>query len=89
MAEIVKCIKSDGREIYLKNGSLYTVIFTVYIGETTFYRLKEIMNMLFEDWRFQPANKPTDALFDLKELTMSSLNPINDNEDAEIEILVA
>lgn len=83
MLEIVECIKSEGKEIYLKNGSLYTVIFSVIIGETTFYRLKEIMNLLFEDWRFKPADKPGYSMpvMSLGYLTDPDIEAINDNEE--------
>jgi len=76
--QVVECIKSLGKEMYLKNGKLYNVQFTVYIGETEFYSLKEIRNMLFETWRFIPAPKPGYSA-----PTPASVKTINDNEEEE------
>ena len=55
---LVKCISNKDSELYLKEGSLYTVLMVVYIGETEFYRLKEIRNKSFESSKFILNPKP-------------------------------
>jgi hypothetical protein len=54
----VICINNKGKELYLTEGRIYTVIINYFIGSNEFYILKEIKNISFESFRFKSNPKP-------------------------------